>query len=196
MKKLTRYLSVPLAAAAIVVSANNANAGGINVFTTRGKGGIEIAGDWMQFAIPLSALVYSMAISDWSGSLQFAGAYASTYATTELMKHTICARRPDTPDGVCSDGFPSGHTSSAFAGAAFWQMRYGWYIGAPMYAAAAFVGYSRIESNNHYWWQVLAGAAIGYGFNYLITTKYVPAGSSVSVNPAPGGATLNFNMRF
>jgi len=194
MKKMLLTFGIPIAFVTIAIT--NANAGGLDVFRTRGKGGIEIAGDYGQFAIPLSGLIYSMVIGDWQGSAQWVYAYGSTYAVTSALKYSICAERPDTAPGVCSDGFPSGHTSSAFAGAAFWQMRYGWWVGAPMYAAAAFVGYSRIESNQHYWWQVLAGAAIGYGFNLAFTTRYLPRGASAYVTPTDGGAMLNFNMRF
>ena len=80
----------------------------------------------------------------------------------------------------------------AGAGAAYWQMRYGWEIGIPMYAAAALVGYSRIDAKKHYWWDVAAGAGIGIGFNYLFTSRYVRA----TAIPTPGGAYLNFGAQF
>jgi len=63
--------------------------------------------------------------------------------------------------------FPSGHTASAFAGAAFLQRRYGWKVGVPACFAATFVGYSRVESHNHYTSDVVAGAAIAIGANLI-----------------------------
>lgn len=47
----------------------------------------------------------------------------------------------------------------AFSGAAYWQRRYGWEIGVPMYALASFVGYSRVRVKMHNYADVAAGGA-------------------------------------
>ncbi|MOA60857.1 PAP2 superfamily protein [compost metagenome] len=44
----------------------------------------------------------------------------------------------------------------------------------PAYVAAGAVGWSRVESDNHYWRDVIAGAAIATGFSYLFTTPKGP----------------------
>ena len=132
----------------------------------------ETAGDITQLAIPLSGLIYSSIIEDWEGAKQLAFSYTSTAAATQALKYTIREERPNQPEGAKGTSFPSGHTSSAFAGAAYWQTRYGWEIGAPMYGAAAFVGYSRVRARKHNWSDVIAGAALGIGVNYVFVTEY------------------------
>ena len=57
--------------------------------------------------------------------------------------------------------FPSGHATISFCTAEFLRGRYGWRLGLPAYAAACFVGYSRVESDRHYARDVVAGAVIG-----------------------------------
>jgi membrane-associated phospholipid phosphatase len=148
-------------------------------------------GDWLQLAIPISAAIYSSAISDWEGVKQLSYATGSTFLTTETLKRVVHEERPYQKEGTDGVTFPSGHTSFAFAGATYWQRRYGWTIGAPMYAAAAFVGYSRVRVKMHNWADVIGGATIGIGFNLLFTSKY-----RVSVQPTDGGAELRFKTKF
>jgi membrane-associated phospholipid phosphatase len=171
-----------------------------NVFARGGPVSIdqqqmEAIGSVLQFAIPLSALAYSSYIKDWEGNWQLAKSVGSTFATTELLKYTVHADRPTQPDGSVGTSFPSGHTSLAFSGAGYWQNRYGWAIGAPMYAAASFVGYSRIKAKAHNWADVIGGAVVGTAFSYIFTNEYKD-GTTVSVEPTDGGAYLHFNTQF
>jgi len=161
-----------------------------------GKSGLTVYGDYMQVGIPLSAAIYSAVIRDWTGEIQLAKSTAATIATTQILKYTVREGRPNQPAGESGESFPSGHTSAAFAGAAYWQMRYGWAIGAPMYAAASLVGYSRVNAKEHYWHDVIAGAVIGIGFNLLFTSRYHDDRAQLSVTPVPGGACLNFGFEF
>jgi membrane-associated phospholipid phosphatase len=78
---------------------------------------------------------------------------------TDLLKVTV---RRERPDGSNNKSFPSGHTSATFTLAVIAQKHYGWKLGAPMYAFAGFVGYSRLEKNVHWLSDVLAGATLGY----------------------------------
>ena len=148
-------------------------------------------GDWTQLAIPISAAIYSAMISDWEGLKQLGFTAGSTVVTTEVLKRTVEADRPYQLDGSEGVSFPSGHTSFAFAGATYWQRRYGWAIGIPMYAAASFVGYSRVRVKMHNWADVIGGAVVGIGFGYLFTDRY-----NVSVQPTDGGAMLRLNTKF
>ena len=185
-------------AIAIAMAPRFANAmlwGPISESQGRAAGMIERAGDWGQLAIPISAAIYSAVIGDWNGAGQLAMSYGSTAAATYALKYTIREERPYEPEGAKGTTFPSGHTSSAFAGAGYWQRRYGWHIGAPMYAAAAFVGYSRVRTGWHNWLDVGTAAAIGIGFNYLFATRYAPD-AQISVQPTDGGAYLSFIQRF
>ncbi len=153
-------------------------------------------GDWLQLLIPLSGLAYSTAIGDYEGDMQWAKAVGSTWVTTEALKIATNEERPSQPDDMSGRTFPSGHTSFAFSGAAYWQMRYGWYIGAPMYAAAAFVAYSRVRVKAHNWLDVSTAAALGIGFNLLFTSKYLPEDVNVTAMPTDGGAYIGFSTRF
>lgn len=79
-------------------------------------------------------------------------------AVTSLIKETVHEWRPDRSD---ARSFPSGHTAAAFALAGALseeKPKQKWlYLGL-----AALVGWARVDSDKHYWHDVVAGAAIGY----------------------------------
>ena len=156
---------------------------------------IESQGTVIQLLIPLSALAYSSYIGDWQGNKQWVEAVGSTVVTTQVLKWTVQADRPYEKHNTHGQSFPSGHTSFAFAGAAYWQRRYGWAIGAPMYLAASYVGYSRVRAKDHNWADVIGGAVVGIGFNYLFTTRYTND-TNISVQSTDGGAYLHFSTKF
>ena len=158
---------------------------------------IAYTGDFLEAAIPLSALLWNMWIQDYEGARQLGWAWTSTILTTRGLKYAVGRPRPWQDPDERGTSFPSGHTASAFAGAAHWQMRHGWAVGAPMYAAAAFVGYSRIHANMHRWDEVFVGAGLGIGFNMLFTSRHMPAHTRAHVSPTMnGGAVLNFRTTF
>lgn len=132
---------------------------------------ITSAGDILQIAIPAAALTTAFIYNDDQTKpvKQFVLAYGSAFIAQQSLKHIV---RKERPDGSNHYSFPSGHTTSAFSGAAFIQRRYGWKYGAPCYLLASFVGYSRIQAKKHDGWDVLAGAAIGTGTAYLFTQPY------------------------
>ncbi len=134
-------------------------------------------------SIPVSALLYSAYIRDYEGMAQLGYTFFSVLQVTELIKHTADKPRPDDEGGY---SFPSGHTSTAFSGASYWQMRYGWKIGVPMYVAAALVGYSRVNTKAHRWVEVFAGAALGYVGGLIFTRPYEQSASLSSVNKKKG----------
>ena len=99
----------------------------------------------------------------------FISPYFTNVGTTWALKELISKERPNGKD---DDSFPSGHTSVAFQGAAFIHKRYGLKYGAVAYLGAAYVGWRRVETDNHYTSDVIAGAAIGIASSFIFTKPY------------------------
>ncbi|MEO0528088.1 MAG: phosphatase PAP2 family protein [Bacteroidota bacterium] len=128
------------------------------------------AGDALLLALPVLALSSTFIWKDGKkGTYQFSKALAGTLTLSYGLKYVINKERPN---GENNYSFPSAHTSVTFASAAFLQKRYGWEYGIPAYAIAGYVGYTRIKSNKHDGWDVLAGAVIGTGMGYLFTKPF------------------------
>jgi membrane-associated phospholipid phosphatase len=128
---------------------------------------VSRAGDVGAIALPVGSAVGALIAKDHKGLAQLAESYASAMAVVYILKPLVDRTRPNGGH----QSFPSGHATSAFAGAAFLQRRYGWAFGVPAYAVASFVGYSRVESKNHYTSDVVAGAAIGIATNLAFTRR-------------------------
>ena len=109
-------------------------------------------------------------------------------AITQVVKVAVDRPRPD----GSRYSFPSGHTSSAFATAAVLERHYGWKAGLPAYAAAAYVGGSRLSENKHYLSDVIVGAAIGVVCGRATSIGSGRARMAVSPIAAPGGAGVEF----
>ena len=139
----------------------------------------DTAANVLRVALPAAAWGMTQYLDDAEGSKQFYYSFATTIATTLALKATV---NKDRPDGSDNDAFPSGHTSMAFQGAAFLQRRYGWQYGAPAYALAAYVGYSRVNNDHHDSRDVLAGALIGIAASYYFAEPFY----GVQVTPTAG----------
>ena len=137
------------------------------------------AGDALFVLIPLTGIANATLKKDREGQIQFLKSFVLNATVTGGLKAVIDKRRPD---GSCCESFPSGHTSFSFMGATFLQKRYGRKFGIPAYAAATFVGYSRVVSDKHFVEDVIAGAAIGYLSSYLFTSQY----EGVTITPVTG----------
>ena len=139
---------------------------------------IEAAGDAIQIALPVTAAGMTLYHRDLTGALQLVESAALSTGTTYLLKYTVDATRPN----GSKHSFPSGHSSISFMSAEFMRKRYGWEYGLPAYALASFVAYSRVEADQHYARDVVAGAAIGIVSSYIFTRPY----AGVTVQPAVG----------
>ena len=137
---------------------------------------VETAGDVLTVVLPVAAAGLTLYNRDLDGAFQGAGSAAVTLGVTYGLKYTINETRPDGG----SHSFPSAHTSLSFCAAEYLRKRYGWEYGIPAYALASFVAYSRVESDQHYAKDVIAGAAIGIASSYLLTRPY----KGVTVQPA------------
>jgi membrane-associated phospholipid phosphatase len=157
---------------------------------------VQDIGDVLQLAIPGAAAISTVVLWDKKGAWQFVKSYGTALALTYVLKYTINKPRPE----GATDGhaFPSGHTSSAFSGASFIQRRYGWAYGAPAYALAGFVAYSRLEGYNdrHDGWDVLGGIVIGVGSTYLFTTPYEKEHYELSFSSGEDSYLIGFKYKF
>lgn len=157
---------------------------------------LEDTGDILQIALPAAAGLTTLFIKDWEGSKQFVFSYATNFVTTHALKKLVRKKRPEGRD--LYDAFPSGHTSSAFTGAAFIQRRYGWKYGKYAYFLAAIVGISRMEGPDgwHDLWDVIAGAGIGIGSVYLFTKPYEHNKYNISLSYYEKSFVFLFNYSF
>ncbi|WP_051420616.1 phosphatase PAP2 family protein [Helicobacter pametensis] len=142
---------------------------------------VEGIGDMLQF-LPAIAAIYALHIKDYEGLKELAIGVGSTLGTVIISKqalHAISKKDPnlvrfaERPNHSNFEGFPSGHTASAFSAVGFLQKRYGWKFGLPTAILATFVGYSRIYARKHTPFQVVAGAMLGFGVSYLVASKYI-----------------------
>lgn len=154
------------------------------------ENGIELAGDVLEILLPVGAGGLTLGLKDRQGSLQLAKSEALTLAATYALKYSLNTERPN--GGHHS--FPSEHAAVSFSAAEFLRKRYGWKLGVPAYAAASFVAYSRVESNNHYAYDVIGGAAIGILSSYIFTRPY--RGWEIKTEAGPGLRGLFISRRF
>lgn len=155
---------------------------------------IEKAGDILQFVLPGIACASTIILKDWEGLKQFAVGGVVTIAVAQGTKFITEKARPDESD---NRSFPSGHTAAAFYGPAFVQFRYGWKYSVPLYIGAAFVGYSRMNTNKHWADDVFFGASAALVINWIFTKPYYEW-ENVQVSPTGGstGLGLSFRVQF
>lgn len=126
-------------------------------------------GSFMRTLIPAVAYGTTFYMHDKDGRIQFYKSFFTNLGVTYALKAMISEERPN---GADDDSFPSGHTSVAFQGAAFIQKRYGLKWAVPAYVGAVYVGWRRVETDNHYTKDVVAGAVIGIASSFIFTRPY------------------------
>lgn len=114
-------------------------------------------------------------------------------------------------DGDWNCSFPSGHTTLAFAGAAFTTMVYcqcypdsnwSYVVAGVSFGLAAITGGLRMASGNHFFTDVLAGAILGtacgfavpYMHTKLFYSKFEKKSGGARAAMSPAGFTLSFNF--
>lgn len=153
----------------------------------------EEIGTDIAIALPLVAGGITLSKQDWTGSLQLIVDTSLTVGTAYALKKVIHEQRPDKSD---NKSFPSDTAALAFAPAQFLWDRYGWRYGLPAYLTAGLVAWSRVDQRRHHSWDVVASAAIAFGYSKLITTEYRGNGFYSSAGALPGGGYVNMGWRW
>ena len=153
----------------------------------------EQSGDVLQFVLPATALGSTFIYPD---NDQPHWQFLKSYALSMIVVHSLKPLIDETRPNGGHHSFPSGHTASAFSGAVFLQMRYGWKIGIPAYLLAGYVGYTRVYVRKHYIWDVAAGAAIGIGSALVFVKAYQHKNISFFIRQADGFYVAGLNYRF
>ena len=173
-----RYSSFAASMFALSVCATGAHAGSadsgkaVAIAMPVIAGGVTLLHDW-----------------DWQGAKQLTADTVLTVGTALILKQIVREQRPDGSD---MHSFPSDTEALAFAPAAFLWDRYGWQYGVPAYLAAGYVGYERVHSKQHHWWDVAASAGIGFAYSKLITSQYHHRRFYTDIYASSGGAYVKF----
>ncbi len=144
-------------------------------------------------SIPVIAGTYSATSGDYEGLKELTLACLVTAQVTTLLKNSVRRTRPNGENDL---SFPSGHTSAAFVGASFLHHRYGLRWGLPMYGLASLIGYQRVNVKDHYWSDVIAGAAIGYTAGAFFTVRFPNVWLEPVVDPRNKTYGMQVNARF
>ncbi len=156
-------------------------------------GTTQTIGDIALFTLPLATLGSTFIIGDKKGTWQFTKGLLVTGAVTYGLKLGVNKQRPDMSN---DNSFPSGHTSTTFHSAGFIHRRYGFKYSIPAYVIAGFTAASRIDSNKHDIFDILAGAAIGLGSNLLFTTEYQQEHMQLTFNGNSKEYSIGFRYKF
>lgn len=119
------------------------------------------------------------------------------YVGKTALKAMVKEERPDHSD---NKSFPSGHTAMAFAAARSIDKEFrkeSIWIPIAGYAAATAVGIERVANDRHHWYDVVAGAAVGYGaaeLTWYLSDKLLGPSSKVAV--ATTGQTVDVTYNF
>ena len=162
---------------------------------------------------------------EWSDALTVGVMYMEAFVLTEgikdLLKISVRRLRPYTyydvstwdvdpdKDNDFMFSFPSGHTSRAFMSAGFItsvffaaypEVQWKWAVAAGSYAVALTTGVLRMMSGNHFFTDVLTGAAIGTVIGWGVPmvhhvfAKKSGEVSAVQVSPLPLGICVRINF--
>lgn len=119
------------------------------------------------------------------------------FGAKTALKAVVKEERPDHSD---NKSFPSGHAAIAFAAARSIDKEFRkdciW-IPIAGYAAATAVGIERVASDRHHWYDVVAGAAVGYGaaeLTWWLSDKMFGRGSNLAVGTSGNSVDVVYNF--
>jgi membrane-associated phospholipid phosphatase len=155
--------------------------------------GVENAGTAVAIALPVIAGGISLYHDDLEGLADLALVTGGSVGTAFLLKEVVKEKRPDGSD---FKSFPSDTSALAFAPAFYLWHRYGWEYGVPAVAAASFAGWSRVDAQQHHWWDVAASAGIAAAFDLVVDRRYIPPNVQAGAYGSPDGGFVALNYRF
>jgi membrane-associated phospholipid phosphatase len=149
-------------------------------------GGATYGSQWLH--IPVAIGVWAVGAAAGSGRVADAGrdllrAQISAVSWTYAFKLATQRTRPNGDP----HSFPSGHASTSFASAMVLQEHFGWKLGLPAFAAAAYTATSRVTANQHWASDVVFGAFVGMASGRTITIHLRDARLSMAPLAVPGG---------
>jgi len=135
------------------------------------------------YTVAASALCYSVGKIGHSSGAEAIGSHllraqAINGLITVGLKGAVNRTRPD----GSAYSYPSGHTSTAFTIAGVLYHDLGPVLGVPAFAAASYVGFSRLQENKHYLSDIIAGAVIGTYVAYKVTHRQ-DSGATLVLTP-------------
>ncbi len=110
---------------------------------------------------------------------------------TQGLKAAVRRQRPGRIDGS-SFSFPSGHTSTAWATTTVLWRHFGWKVGVPAAALGAWVAAGRVQQHEHFFSDVIFGAAVGIAAGRTVTIGHGARAVSLRPSPVPGGMAVVF----
>jgi membrane-associated phospholipid phosphatase len=154
----------------------------------------ERAGDALQIFLPGVAGISTLIWHDekLTDAREFGSALSCSVGTTLILKYVVDKERPN--GGKYS--FPSGHTSTAFCGAAFILRKYGWIPGVPALGMASYVAWSRIYNNKHDLADIVGGVIIGAGSSFIFSSPSVHSGINIGLSQLNDGITIKLKYTF
>lgn len=143
-------------------------------------------------------------ISHWEGGHNWPRFFVNTglsvvvsFGAKSALKAVVHEERPDHSD---NKSFPSGHASMAFAAARSIDKEFrkeSIWIPIAGYAAATAMGIERIASKRHHWYDVAAGAALGYSaaeLTWWLSDLCFGKGSNVIVGSSGNTVDITYNF--
>lgn len=119
------------------------------------------------------------------------------FGAKTALKAMVKEERPDHSD---NKSFPSGHAAISFAAARSLDKEFRWesiWIPIAGYAAATAVGIERVASNRHHWYDVVAGAGVGFGaaeLTWWLSDLMFGKGSHVAVGSSGNTVDITYNF--
>ncbi len=145
--------------------------------------------DVLMLALPVSAYLLTLHRQDQQGAWALTKSLALSTVSTLALNSIV---DKDAPNGSSSHAFPSGHAAIAFGSAAFVQRRYGWRPGIPAYLVAAYIGWLRVETDDHDTADIIGGMAVGIISSYLLIR---PFGDDVRVSAWSDGKSAGLQVQ-